>query len=604
MISTTYGGRSVFILPYPPQWVDDVEVTIEKLTYDSAGLSNREEREELASKLRFGMKYTAYLTYLESPVLQAAIDAWDNRPILVPFWPAERLASGSAAPSVTGGLTIFYEPTSTGWGNYEITTGGAPGTFTPTASCKRAPLMWGRFEGSLPAVTILTATDEESATFELVENGIPSTALDAKTVTLTVGATVNSGTPPILTVPYVWGENSVQGDVRVNRKKIGFGRDDADTYYPQVVRQRATLNFEVMNTAETSYLLYLFKTQAGSVNPWWLPHPRLIGSYIYGRFYSDKITLTWSRSGAFDEIVSAQIEFMTLPTEQTVPSGEVFGSNIGPTSARFFLYETTDGSSYWRYTSYESTIVGPASNSYTHQSMTHGSINEELNLQTHDCTLDIQHWAGGVFARLLQNPMADPLTVTIYEGFIANPTAAVAIFTGRATAPKIVGQQLQVSLIGPGAAILSSQGPRSILQKGCNAIVFDSRCGLSRGTFSLTRTLVSVSGAIATLSAGAALPVNGYFQNGYAERVVGGVTQRFMIHDSYTTAGNITLVLVGLCIGSTGGESWILVPGCDGTYATCVSRFSNGVNHRGCPNMPDINPSMFIINKASGTKKS
>ena len=606
MIISSYGGNPIFVLCYQPDYgQSDVTGTVEKLTFSSSGMSQREERQPLATSLRWGISYTAYLAGFQAPTLASALNQWDNRNVVCPWWPGERLVSSNVTPSVTGGLTIFYEPnpsSSTGWGNWEITTGGNPIGFTPSPACKRAPLLWGRFN-TWPQRSVQMPGDEELVTFDLVENGDTTTALDARTVTLTNGSSLNGQTPPVLTVPFEWDSSTFDLDVRIDRKKIGFGRDDADGYYPQSARNHVTLSFSVMNSAETAYLLYLFKAQAGSTNPLWLPAPDVGTGNIYVRFYSDKLSLTWSRSGQVDEIVAAQIEFITLPTEVAIPSGETFGTTIGPVSGPCWMYDIYDGTTHFYYTSYEGTLVGPGGNSFVHQSMTHGNISEELNLQQHDCSLDVQHWANGVFSRLYQNTSAAPLTVTIYEGVVSAPGAAVAIFTGVAQAPKIVGQKLQISLKGRGDSILATMGPKSIVQIGCNAVLGDTRCRVNLATFQYTRTLVSVVGPIATLSPGAGLPPVGYFQNGCATRVASGITQQFLINDNYTTAGNITLVLVGSCVGSSAGESWVLTPACDGKYATCIGRFSNGINHRGSPNMPDKNPSMYVVNTTKGSKK-
>jgi uncharacterized phage protein (TIGR02218 family) len=455
----------------------------------------------------------------------------------------------------------------------------------------------------MPNRTVVTGNDEELVDLEFVENGPVSTALSARAVALIPGPSINGATPPKLTALFAWGENASTYDVRIDRGKIGFGREDADDYYPQSSRKHETLNFEVLNTADLNQLLYLFQQQGGTISPWWLATSDVVGGYIYGRFFSDKLSVSWQRSGWLDEIANVVVEFLTLPTETSIPSGETFGATIGPMAGRIFLYEIFDGTSYFRYTSFEDTLVGPGSHSFTHQSITHGSIEEELNLLTHSCSLDIQHWPNGVFARLHQNPTAAPLVVTIYEGYLSSPTTASAIFTGLATSPKIKGTKMTITLKGSGDALLATMGPKSILQVGCNAILGDSRCTVDVAAFSYTRTLSSVSGAIATLAPGAGLPPTGYFQNGYATRVVGGVTQRFLINDSYNSGGNIVVVLVGPCLGASGGETWVLSPGCDGKYSTCVNTFSNGINHRGCPNLPDKNPSMFVVNTSSGTKK-
>lgn len=595
MIATIVNGTSVFILNAYPLFGNGIDVDVEKLTVGSEGLSLREEREEMASKLRFKMAFAAQLKESEAQALNAALDAWDNRPILVPFWPSERLLTETNVPAITGSLWVYYEPD---WSSYEVTSATYPVTFTPSAQCRKAPIMWGRFE-ELPEPEVATGGGIEEVEFTVFENGSPALALDINTVTLTAGALINGVTPPLLTVPFVWGTNRVARNVRIRRSKIGFGRGDADAYYPHTPRKRPHLEFNQLRSAETRYLLTLFKQSAGSVNPWWVPSPQGkagTGGNLFGRFFSNTLSLRWYRPArGGDERVDGEVEFLSLPSEQTIPAGEVYGTTIGPRPSRWFGYVVTDGSQTWRFTSYESAIV-TSGGTFDPQPISHGRIIEELNLLTHDCTLDVQNWNGNPFHRLFTQMSAAPLRVSIFEGLLSNPDAAEMIFSGVASAPKAKGPGIQVQLIGAASALLGTQGPRSTLQEGCAAVLGDSRCGVNLAAFSKAASFHSIAGALAEFTI-SPMPADNYFANGSAERTVGGVVQKLAVHDSFALpSGRLGVVLISTPFPApASGDSWTLVPGCDGQYSTCKNVFGNQVNHRGCPNMPTVNPSMIVI---------
>lgn len=602
MIATTYDGKSVFLLNDIANWAKPVEVAFDVLAKRVSGRTNREDREAMAAEMRTTLKYASLLNAAESLALRNAEDAWDNRPVLCPFWPAMRRLYGTATASVVGELKVWFEP---GFSAWVIGTGSTPPPpFTPSADCLVAPLLWGRFV-MFPEQVTINGEGDHSVSFEVVENGSASFAMRPNVVALTT-TTVNTQTVPVLTVPFAWGDNAAQIDVRIKREKIGFGRSDADDYLPQFTRRKQTLRFTALNGGELRQILTLFKDRSGSVKPWMCPKNHTTVSLSLGRFLGDTLRVTWEKPALGEELANCgSVEFMPLPTEAMALTGETPGVTMGGKPSRWFGYVVTDGTTTWRFTSYESPIAGPGG-TFEPRDMNHGTITEEINLQVNDCTLDFQNWAESPFTRLRNAHASPALTVAIYEGLIANPAAAQRIYTGTAQAPETTGSRWTVKLIGPGA-ILSVKGPHSTLQETCSATIGDARCKLNIAAVAITRTLVGAANGVAEFTNGSEETVSdGRFAAGAAKRTLSdGTVQRYLIVDSYKLPnGHLGCVLSGTISPPQAAEEagWVLEPGCPGTKSACQG-FGNTLNFRGAWNLPKANPAMVAVKSTEGGGK-
>jgi uncharacterized phage protein (TIGR02218 family) len=602
MISTTYEGTDVFLCTHQPNWEkENVSASFEVLARSVASKTNREEREALAQELRASLKYDAlFVDASESIALRGVLDSWDNRPVLCPFWPAVTLHTGGNPASVTGALKIWFEPEFTLW---ELGEGSEPEGFTPSADCLVAPVLWGRFE-KFPKVTPITGADQHTVEFEFVEKGPAAFALTPNPVSLTTSV-VNTLTVPTLTVPFAWGANSATADVRIKRSTVGFGRGDADDYRPQLPRSRQTINFALLTTDETRYLLTLFKDRLGSVKPWRCPAVHDESVLQLGRFYGDALRLTWGSWALGGERVYGSVDFITLPTEAIALTGETPGEDIGGTPSRWFGYVITDGSTTWRFTSHESDIDAGELGVFAAQQLSHGTITEAINLEINDCTLTVQPWPGSPFTRLRNQLTAAPLTVAIYEGLLSDPESAQMLFTGTAGSPRgEMGQPWEITLSGP-KALLETKGPRGLLQRNCSAVFGDSRCGVNLASVSVTHSLLSIEAGVALFTTGSANALADHrFAAGEARRTIGDVVQRYLIVDSYDVDGDLACVLAGVVSPPpTGTESgWVLVPGCPGTKEACQG-FGNWVNFRGAWFRPDKDPSMEVAEQTTGGGK-
>lgn len=124
----------------------------------------------------------------------------------------------------------------------------------------------------------------------------------------------------------------------------------------------------------------------------------------------------------------------------------------------------------------------------------------------------------------------------------------------------------------------------------CDAAVGDNRCGvdLSLPQFRADGVVVSVPDASRLLLSGVRSVDDGFFRLGTATFVDGeNQGQRFDI-DAHVRVGDLMEVTLWLPLerAPSPGDRLVLTAGCDKSFATCRSKFSNRLNFRGFPHMP------------------
>lgn len=602
MILTTLGGESIWLVPYTANQ-GEFSCELSCLNSSQVGLTMRESREARDQLARRKITFNASLDPDQVAQMQAGLSLWQNQRILVPFWPCERLALATDNASHTGHIRIWWNGAISD-GSYEIRQSASsypssPSLLTVDASTRTAPVLYGRFD-SMPTFAKPLPDGSEVWRFTVIEVGDSTTELSAQGYTLTNGSSVNGQAVPKLTVPVDWLGRTGGATVKIFREPVGYGREDAISFYAHYPRFDHKISGTAFGT-EVIEVCTLFTNRSASVRPFWLQSERDSATFIYGRFKDDTIKLSWERSAlGGEEIATFDFSFTTLPAEQSIPTGETYGVTTGPVygTGRWFGYKITNSASTWLYTSHGTAVTG-AAGTFQPINIEHGSITEGIDLEVSDTTLKLSDFAGNPFSVLLMQIAAEPIWVTIYEGTLDAPMSAAVIYNGRAVKPSADGNVMSVTLRGF-SSWLKSKGPRRLLLPNCTASIGDSRCGYTQS--GMSNTLTSTSGSILTFA------TNGIADHmligGWAERTMpDGSKQRYAIADSYTTAGNLTVSVFGALVPiPTGTESgWKLFRGCDRTWGTCKS-LGNTANFRGFPRIPINNPSI-AADTGSGGKK-
>ena len=166
------------------------------------------------------------------------------------------------------------------------------------------------------------------------------------------------------------------------------------------------------------------------------------------------------------------------------------------------------------------------------------------------------------------------------------PVGALFAFAG--TVAEVKGGRNQVDLtINSPLHLLDTMIPREIWQAGCLNTVYDSACTLLTTTFAATATATSTTDTQRSTFSHGLAQATGYFNQGYMVGLTGanaGVQRAVKLHTTaILTSPNPWPLPVAI------GDTFTVVPGCDGTQSTCTNKFANVIHFRGQPYIPTAN---------------
>jgi uncharacterized phage protein (TIGR02218 family) len=161
------------------------------------------------------------------------------------------------------------------------------------------------------------------------------------------------------------------------------------------------------------------------------------------------------------------------------------------------------------------------------------------------------------------------------------PVGGVTLFRGRVSTVDMVGRTSANLTIASDLVVLDYDMPRNLYSPTCLHTLYDSGCGVIRGTYAASGTAASGSTVSAINFAGAAT----------------SHTQGSMVFSSGINANvraTVKSVVVGVSLNliyplpalPATGDAFTVYAGCDHTRATCQSRFNNIINFRGYPFVP------------------
>lgn len=124
----------------------------------------------------------------------------------------------------------------------------------------------------------------------------------------------------------------------------------------------------------------------------------------------------------------------------------------------------------------------------------------------------------------------------------------------------------------------------------CDAALGDSRCGvdLDNAAFKGTGEIESVTADRAFMASGIDSFSTGWFEFGFIEWQTGAnAGRRSEVARHMIISGETYIELTEAPVRSlAAGDDFIIRAGCDKQFTTCVTKFANGINFRGFPNMP------------------
>ncbi len=326
-------------------------------------------------------------------------------------------------------------------------------------------------------------------------------------------------------------------------------------------------------------------------------------------------------------LAQVRVAWREVAAEVWPAVGETRGSTIGAQPVPAWLYEITEDfgggvTAVHRATNHERTVTA-ASHSWTSRpGLSHGEIRRSLRLDRDEVTLKGRWWDGCPFAQFLPGRLAALVRLAIYECSVDNVGVGTGLaqkFGGEVTKCPFDGPEFSASASGM-YALFDRPSLAYRVQRTCNATVFSPMCGLVEADWAFTATVVSVSGVqlqLGTFVRTGGLPAGfgfaHWFALGYAQRTVGGFPQRFAIAGSTALDGSGRIVLTldrPVVPAPSAGDSWTVVPGCDGRAVTCKAwdigtnpqgKFGWFSNFKGFDEMPDKDPAFQPLKSSSST---
>ena len=204
---------------------------------------------------------------------------------------------------------------------------------------------------------------------------------------------------------------------------------------------------------------------------------------------------------------------------------------------------------------------------------------EEENLAL-DLTLPYDHPLVQEYAYKTAPPT---LNFELRRAHRTDPEDTILMWKGKVLSFSIEGRLAKMRVPALFGWLLNGIAPNARYQAPCNHTLFDNMCSVNPAAFQAVTTVTAInSNTIAVASLGG-------FTIG--ELLGGDLTMSAIGEARMITGGvgldlTVTYPFANLAIG----QSIVLRTGCDHSFATCKSKFSNGNNYGGFPLVPIKNP--------------
>ena len=196
---------------------------------------------------------------------------------------------------------------------------------------------------------------------------------------------------------------------------------------------------------------------------------------------------------------------------------------------------------------------------------------------------------GMPLVRFIAGGGLDGARLLLERVFSAGPGApwvgALHLFSGR-IGEVGGGRHAKQLTVRSDTELLDVMVPRNVCQPGCLNTLYDSTCGVARAARQVSGAATGATNPERTTFNWALTQIGGYFALGSITMTSGanaGIAR--------TVRGNSPLprrvvTLVPWPFAVAVGDTFVVVPGCDKTMATCTAKFANGARFRGMPFIP------------------
>lgn len=157
----------------------------------------------------------------------------------------------------------------------------------------------------------------------------------------------------------------------------------------------------------------------------------------------------------------------------------------------------------------------------------------------------------------------------------------VTLFHGRVSTVDSVGRTQAQITVASDLVVLDYDMPHNLYSPTCVHTLYNSGCGVIRGTFSASGTVLAGSTA-SLINTGVALA--GHVQGSLV--FMSGVNANVRATVKSAIAGASLSLMYPLPSTPANGDAFTVAFGCDHTRGTCQGKFNNLVNFRGFPFVP------------------
>ena len=245
------------------------------------------------------------------------------------------------------------------------------------------------------------------------------------------------------------------------------------------------------------------------------------------------------------------------------------------------LYLFTRGVNRWAWTSGDAPVTY-LGDTYTPQVITRSEPSLEQQQSRDGATLTLEVPRDNPVA-VLYRVFVPPNTVglTIYRLHRAEPANTITLWVGRVRGVSWKGSTAVIECEGQDAA-LKRQALRRGVGLACEHMLYDAGCKLVATAYRATGALASVTGTTLQAAVFATQP-NGWWVSGYVR--VDNEDYRMV-----TAHTGDTVTVLSPFEDLAAGEVIEVFAGCDRSWATCGSKFTNQANFGGWPFWPTKNP--------------
>jgi uncharacterized phage protein (TIGR02218 family) len=200
--------------------------------------------------------------------------------------------------------------------------------------------------------------------------------------------------------------------------------------------------------------------------------------------------------------------------------------------------------------------------------------------------------AGAPFLIALRDGAFDGAPVYRDRVFLTGPMGSVVggvrMFQGRVSTVDNVGRTQATITVASDLVILDYDMPKNLFSPTCIHVLYDSGCGIVRGTFSLNGNCGAGSNSGTIFTPIAATVVNGQspYPQGSLVFTSGANSNVRVTVKSADVAGQFFNLMYPLPFAPAVGDGFNVAFGCDHTQSTCVAKFNNLANFRGFPYVP------------------